>query len=127
MMWHAGLRGAIALTLCMQLGPWVDTLDAPGTRHILQTATFFLIVVFLFVFGGSTEVLLKTFKVPMGEESEPDKLWRTEASSASQTMLSHIDRKFMVPIFIGDERLEAQVDESLKEMEVEDALKKLGL
>jgi len=127
MMWHAGLRGAIALTLCMQLGPWVDVLDAPGTRHILQTATFLLICVFMLVFGGSTEILLEALKVPMGDESDPEKLYRTETSGATQILLANIDRNLMAPLFIGDERAEAQIDESLKEMEVEEALKKIGL
>merc|ERR1719386_641168 len=105
MMWHAGLRGAIALTLCMQLGPWVDVLDGPRTRHILQTATYFLICVFLLVFGGSTEALLKYLKIDTGKQTDPDKLWRGEIPEAIQKGFSSLDENIFVPLLIGDAAL----------------------
>jgi NhaP-type Na+/H+ or K+/H+ antiporter len=41
MMTHAGLRGAIAMVLCMELGDWVDKEEGEGTTQMLQTCTFF--------------------------------------------------------------------------------------
>lgn len=74
MMWHAGLRGGIALVLCFGLGDWVDVLDGEGTRAALTEATFALICVFLLVFGGSTQLCLKLLKIPMGGTSDPSEL-----------------------------------------------------
>ncbi|CAE7656908.1 SLC9A8 [Symbiodinium pilosum] len=53
MMWHAGLRGGIALVLTLELEKWVDE-DAPGTRDTLRNATIFIIVFFLLFFGSRT-------------------------------------------------------------------------
>lgn len=36
---HAGLRGAIALVLCWELGDWVDELEGAGTKETLVTST----------------------------------------------------------------------------------------
>jgi len=122
MIWHAGLRGGIALVLCMQLGPWVDKLDGPETRHILQTGTCFLICVFLLVFGGSTELLLKKFGIPMGEETAPDYLYRKEASGKMQDLFAWLNDKFMVPVFVGNARRAAKRKE-IEEMDAEVVLK----
>jgi len=124
MIWHAGLRGAIALTLCMQLGPWVDILDGPGTRHILHSATYFLICVFLLVFGGSTEVLLKFFKIDMGKQTDPESLYRSEVHEAIQVGFASLDENVLVPLFIGDANMAAKIQESDKDTNVEDVLKR---
>ena len=123
MIWHAGLRGAIALTLCMQLGPWVDALDGPGTRHILQTATYFLICVFLLVFGGSTEAMLRYLNVPMGKETDSEKLYKSEVPGALQNGLASLHDNVFVPLFVGDAKLAAQFSESDKGKEVEEVLR----
>uniref|UniRef100_A0A7S1F7Y0 Cation/H+ exchanger transmembrane domain-containing protein n=1 Tax=Noctiluca scintillans TaxID=2966 RepID=A0A7S1F7Y0_NOCSC len=78
MMWHGGLRGAIALVLAMELGPWVDELDGEGTSAILHTATFMVIVVFLFVFGGTTQFFLNFFRIPVNVDAPSDYLSRKE-------------------------------------------------
>lgn len=101
MMWHGGLRGAIALTLCMQLGPWVDRIDGEGTCKILHMATFLIIVVFLLVFGGSTQFCLTKLKIPMGEHTAEDKLWKTEVDGRIGRTIRWLDATVMVPLFIG--------------------------
>ena len=95
MMWHAGLRGGIALVLCMELGPWVDKIETTCNRHTLQTATYLLIIVFLMVFGGSTESCLRKLKVPMGKEidSAPDSLYKTEMSDTGKETLGWLNDK----------------------------------
>jgi NhaP-type Na+/H+ or K+/H+ antiporter len=134
MMWHAGLRGAISLTLCMQLGPWVDALDGPNTRKILQTGTFFLICVFLVVFGGSTTACLKKCGINMGGTHDPDALFNTETPSGLKSVMGKLDERVLNPIFIGskmeresDRVYEADVEQVLadglkQDFAVEDAL-----
>merc|ERR1719326_1164642 len=50
----AGLRGGIALALVMELGDWVPE----EARDILHQATFALVLVFLLLFGGTTQCVL---------------------------------------------------------------------
>lgn len=123
MMWHAGLRGAIALTLCMSLGSWVDALDGPETRHILTTGTAFVIGVFLLVFGGSTEACLRKLKIPMGEQTEVDKLYRKETHGVAQSIFTRLNERFMIPVFVGDARRAAKIKDTDAGLEVEDVLK----
>jgi len=124
MIWHAGLRGAIALTLCMQLGPWVDVLDGPRTRHILQTATYLLICVFLLVFGGSTEGMLKYHNIDMGKQTDSGQIYRTEVPGAIQRAFASLDEFVFVPLFIGDAELAAKINEGDKDTDVEEVLKR---
>ncbi|CAJ1335681.1 unnamed protein product [Effrenium voratum] len=70
MMWHAGLRGGIALVLTLELGPWVEA-EGPGTKDKLRNATVLIIVFFLLFFGGSTKVLLRLLGIPMEGEAKP--------------------------------------------------------
>jgi len=81
MMWHAGLRGGIALVLTLELGPWVDQ-ELPGTKNKLRNATVLVIVFFLMIFGGSTKVLLKCLDIPMEGDAPPlaihhGRFWRS--------------------------------------------------
>ena len=77
MMWHAGLRGAIALVLCWELGAWVDIIEGEGTKETLVTATLVVIVAFLLVLGGSTQCLLHALGIRMGEDVPDDYLTQT--------------------------------------------------
>eukprot|EP00931_Biecheleriopsis_adriatica_P092347 TRINITY_DN66154_c0_g1_i1.p1 TRINITY_DN66154_c0_g1~~TRINITY_DN66154_c0_g1_i1.p1 ORF type:complete len:646 (+),score=98.79 TRINITY_DN66154_c0_g1_i1:25-1938(+) len=70
MMWHAGLRGGIALVLVLELGPWVDEI-APRARDKVRNATVVTIVVFLLLFGGSTKLLLTCLDIPMQDKAQP--------------------------------------------------------
>merc|ERR1719436_1240966 len=68
MMWHAGLRGGIALVLALKLGPWVDETEGPKTLEMIRNGTLVVICGFLLVFGGTTELLLKRLGIRMGDE-----------------------------------------------------------
>jgi len=128
MMWHAGLRGAIALTLCMEFGEWVDVLNGPGTRRTLQTATYLMIVVFLLIFGGTTDNVLAYWGIPMGDESSPDKLYRSELPGPLHDVFAFMDEKIMQPLFIGEEKQQAherQITNLDKEDDAQVALKKV--
>lgn len=109
MIWHAALRGAISLTLCMEIGDWADRNNGPETRKILQTSTFFMICVFLLVFGGSTESFLKKLGIPMGDESSRDKLYRTEVTTWAQKCCAWVDTQVAMPLFVGTDRDPAHV------------------
>jgi sodium/hydrogen exchanger 8 len=103
MMWHAGLRGGIALALAWELGPWVDA-EGAGTRHALQTATFLVIIFFLAFFGGSTSFSLKYLGIPIGTDAPEDVLSKTEplASGASQGIMKKLDEVVLTPLLIGN-------------------------
>mmetsp|Transcript_48802 Transcript_48802/g.116012 ORF Transcript_48802/g.116012 Transcript_48802/m.116012 type:complete len:660 (-) Transcript_48802:190-2169(-) len=62
MMWHAGLRGGIALTLVMQLNDWAEQ------KTVLVTATFLVISLLLVVMGGSTDFMLNFLGIETGVE-----------------------------------------------------------
>jgi NhaP-type Na+/H+ or K+/H+ antiporter len=129
MMWHAGLRGAISLTLCMQLGPWVDALDGPETRHLLQTGTYCLICVFLLVFGGTTTACLKKCGIKMGGSHDPSKMYNSETPSGLKHLIDFADTKVLAPLFVGEQspRVSDQVLEIDVEQVLADGLKKEGL
>eukprot|EP00927_Polykrikos_kofoidii_P018198 TRINITY_DN18390_c0_g1_i1.p1 TRINITY_DN18390_c0_g1~~TRINITY_DN18390_c0_g1_i1.p1 ORF type:complete len:701 (-),score=118.49 TRINITY_DN18390_c0_g1_i1:171-2273(-) len=112
MMWHAGLRGGIALSLVLDLGDWVDALDGQGTKSLLRNATFLLIGVFLLVFGGSTEAMLNWLGLPMGDSVDKDALFYEEGDKTSLTyaFFSRINRKFIMSLLVGSERMVQQSD-----------------
>eukprot|EP00929_Paragymnodinium_shiwhaense_P025133 TRINITY_DN15277_c0_g1_i1.p1 TRINITY_DN15277_c0_g1~~TRINITY_DN15277_c0_g1_i1.p1 ORF type:complete len:611 (-),score=106.31 TRINITY_DN15277_c0_g1_i1:189-2021(-) len=93
----AGLRGGIALALVLELGPWVPY----ASRELLQQITFYLVFVFLMVFGGTTQLVLTLCGIPMGEETSPDELWARSAEPLAANMLSWIDDRIMMPMLVG--------------------------
>lgn len=118
MMWHAGLRGAIAMALSLDLGPWVDVLDGPGTRRALQTATFLLICVFLLLFGGTTTLALKACGISMGRKEPADALSRTELQGPLLDVLRTLDRKIFAPLLLGhgDKHYTNEGEDDLEEL-----------
>lgn len=74
MMWHSGLRGGIALVLALEI-------DATWCQHkaTILNATFFIICVFLLIFGSTTEMCLQKLDMlsEAGEKPTPiDSAWR---------------------------------------------------
>jgi len=120
MMWHAGLRGAIALALSLELGKWVDVLDGAGTRRALQTATFFLICTFLLIFGGSTSACLNHLGIPVGVDQPANYLSKTEDMGPMKGFLRYVDDKLLKPVLIGEEHSHDSTEE---EKDVEDLLR----
>lgn len=123
MMWHAGLRGAIALALSLELGKWVDEIDGAGTRTALQTATFFLICTFLLVFGGSTTACLRMLKIPNGSNQPADYLSKTENHGHLCALLSWLDRAVLAPLLIGKRANNPVTPVSEEEQDIEERLK----
>merc|ERR1712151_90557 len=67
MMWHGGVcRGGVSLWMAYSLEDWLET----GVKQRLVNATFILICVFLFLFGGSTSAMMTLLRLPMGRMVE---------------------------------------------------------
>ena len=64
MMWAAGLRGAIAIGLAMDL-------PTPH-RYTMLTTTCMIVLFTTLVFGSSTTLLLKLLNIPTGVEEPTD-------------------------------------------------------
>lgn len=95
MMWHAGLRGGIALVLCLTLGDWVDR----EVKSRLIQATTLLICVFLLVFGGSTEFFLRRLGIPVGD---PPPMYLS--SSSVGRFLGMISKRILKPVLKGKKK-----------------------
>lgn len=61
MMWHAGLRGGIAMALVLEMKD-----DSKHEADKLRVATFFVTCLSLVALGGSTQFFLKRLGVQMG-------------------------------------------------------------
>jgi len=106
MMWHAGLRGGIALALTLQLGSWVDETEGEGAKDTLRNATVIVILVFLVFFGGTTKILLQCFKIPMGGDSKP-----MHHHHGSFWQLMHTIRaRFLTPVLVGRVKADARFE-----------------
>jgi len=76
MMWHAGLRGGIALCLVMQIGDWVENPEdlqnpeKPSRKTVLVTATFLVITLLLVIMGGTTDMMLEKLQIETGVKEE---------------------------------------------------------
>eukprot|EP00933_Yihiella_yeosuensis_P023635 TRINITY_DN18399_c0_g2_i1.p1 TRINITY_DN18399_c0_g2~~TRINITY_DN18399_c0_g2_i1.p1 ORF type:complete len:670 (+),score=90.87 TRINITY_DN18399_c0_g2_i1:46-2010(+) len=101
MMWHAGLRGGIALVLCLQIGDWADALDGAETRQTLINATVAVICAFLLIFGGSTYFFLNLLGIPMGQELPFDYLYTSTLFSCTKTGFSFLQRRVLWPMLVG--------------------------
>eukprot|EP00434_Breviolum_minutum_P019046 symbB.v1.2.016791.t1/scaffold1270.1/size227213/3 len=112
MMWHAGLRGAIALVLCWELGDWVDELEGAGTKETLVTSTLVVICVFLLTFGGTTQLMLHCLGIRTGEDAPEDYL-SGHMLSCSKTCATILDKNCLWPCLVGDPSTK---DESLAEL-----------
>eukprot|EP00928_Gymnodinium_smaydae_P086714 TRINITY_DN71159_c0_g1_i1.p1 TRINITY_DN71159_c0_g1~~TRINITY_DN71159_c0_g1_i1.p1 ORF type:complete len:603 (-),score=126.65 TRINITY_DN71159_c0_g1_i1:112-1920(-) len=112
MMWHAGLRGGIAVVLVLDLGPWVDA----GTKEVLRNATLLLVCVFLLVFGGSTEILLKALKIPLG--NPPPMYVR---GGCFQRFMGRVDGSVLQPILVGPHETRQEMHGGIVEKILADA------
>jgi len=127
MMWHAGLRGGIALVLALELGEWVDQEDGEGTHNEIVGATLLIIMAFLALFGSSTELFLKLSGVKTGQDVDVHKLFDAESAGFTVRGIRWIHRKLLFPIFVGDRRRQDLVNEEIKNLELEEVLEESNL
>lgn len=117
MMWHAGLRGGIALVLCLQLGEWVDMENGPGTRQALSGTTVAIITIFLLVFGGSTNFCLKKLGIPTGQDYDEDYLSRHSVMDCTRSSFNWIDERLLWPCLVGAGTRQAWREDRAKQEE----------
>merc|ERR1712232_1540420 len=103
MMWHAGLRGGIALVLTLELKPWVNEINPmpagyQTARETLRNATILVICTFLLIFGGTTEIFLKLLGVPLGDERED----MTHKDGCFRQNLKKFKYTCLYPVLVGD-------------------------
>jgi len=91
MMWWAGLRGAIAFALSMQIY-W----DA---GPVLVTTTLMIVVITVVVFGTPTAVLLTKLKIPVGVEEDEHTSPNTIHPEDKVHWFISFDRKRLKPFF----------------------------
>jgi NhaP-type Na+/H+ or K+/H+ antiporter len=101
MMWHAGLRGGIALVLTLQLGHWVPWQQ----REQLRNATLIVIIAFLLIFGGSTHYFLKLLRIPMGSERKEMK----HKNGRLRTSVLWTEQTLIEPLLVGSQSVERQL------------------
>jgi len=115
MMWHAGLRGGIALVLCLQLGDWADLQNGEGTRALLTETTVAVIAVFLLVFGGSTQFCLKQLGISVGEEYADDHLSKNDVMDCTRRGFRRIDNYVLWPLLVGNASRRQYEEEKVEE------------
>jgi len=86
MMWHAGLRGGIAMALCLEI-------QAAKDPEKLQEATLATICFFLVVFGGSTKAFLQYFEIPMGTDAPEDVLCKNRYEARHTSLAYSVARR----------------------------------
>jgi len=106
MMWHAGLRGGIALVLVLEMGDWVDVNNGPGTKQVLLNTTVVVIVVFLMIFGGTTKFALRKLGIPMGVEVDERYLYDRSLLNCVHGVFTSVDAWVMQPLLRAPEQEE---------------------
>merc|ERR1712187_960743 len=104
MMWHGGVcRGGLSLVLAMDLGPWVDEQNGPGTKKRLQNATFIMICAFLLLFGGTTSLCMRWLGLPMGDDvcKERSLYDTTDKHGWAWRSMRWLQKHIMVPLLVG--------------------------
>jgi len=122
MMWHAGLRGGIALALNLEVGPWADEIDGLRTRQTLRNSTFFVICIFLLGFGGTTGVMLRRLRISVGIEVPHDRLYERETTEFLRFIGVWIHDHVFAPVLVGDERLKQLISGKHSNLHLEEVL-----
>jgi hypothetical protein len=103
MMCHAGLRGGIALVLVLDMGTWVDDLEGDGSRDVLRNGTLVVIVCFLLIFGGSTEMFLKLLGIRLGDQVDSNELLcKKDHQGRFMRGMRLLHERIVFPMLVGD-------------------------
>jgi len=94
MLWFAGLRGAIAMAL---------SLDVPidATRPVIFTTTLVIVLFTVLLMGGSTPTILAKLQIPMGGHGgeAPGGEDPAEVAARPEDKFSSFDRLYLKPFF----------------------------
>lgn len=103
MIWHAGLRGAISLWLCMHIHEWMDDIEGPGTRLAVETGVLILLVALTAIFASSTKTCLKMVGMRMGEHFAHDHLSKAELRPEMSVLMVWVNDNILFPALVGSE------------------------
>jgi len=126
MIWHAGLRGGIAENLSMQIGPWLNDLEGPQAKETVRSSVFMVVVVYVIIFGGTTNFFLKLFNIPMGGEHAENALSEKEKGIEDSAALWFLHERIFKPMLVGStlEKENADCDSEIgEEADIEELLK----
>lgn len=111
MMCHAGLRGGIALVLVLELGGWVDETEGAGSKETLRNAALVVIVGFLCLFGGTTQLCLKLLGIRMGDEVDSNELlYNDHEHGCFMRFMVKLRGKAVLPILVGSHPKTVRMD-----------------
>lgn len=97
MMWHAGLRGGIALTLALQLNDWCEH------KAVLVTGTFIVIFCLMVLMGSTIDFMLNLCKIETGCAAEDVTYKDLHSAAQGGTGLgSSLHRRVLHPLMVGD-------------------------
>lgn len=113
-LFHAGLRGAVAFVLALEFLQGDTSGEAPTDYWVATTIAVIFFTVF--GFGGTTALLVKF----LGIKEEGEKQHVTEVSSAYTEVFGVWERKWIAPIFVAARALdELVVDDGAENKEDE--------
>jgi sodium/hydrogen exchanger 8 len=103
MLWHAGLRGGIALTLALQLNDWCEH------KAVLVTGTFIVIFALMVVMGSTIDFMLNLCKIEQGcvQETVDYKDLHSAAQDAKGAQ-GWLHSKVLHPMMVGDAAVQKQ-------------------
>jgi len=103
MLWHAGLRGGIALTLALQLNDWCEH------KAVLVTGTFIVIFAMMVMMGSTIDFMLNLCKIEQGcsQESMHYKDLHSAAQDGTGAQ-SWFHNKVLHPVLVGDAVVQKQ-------------------
>jgi len=105
MMWHAGLRGGIALVLTLEIGRWVEKANtAVDVVEKMRNGTLVVICAFLLVFGGTTKLALTGLHIRCGKDViGHSNLFRSgDVHGTFWSFVTKLNENVLGPVLIGE-------------------------
>jgi NhaP-type Na+/H+ or K+/H+ antiporter len=104
MMWHAGLRGGIALTLALQLNDWAEH------KAVLVTGTFIVIFCLMVMMGSTIDAMLNLCNIEQGCVTEAVSYRDLHiAAIEAKGMGSSFHIRVLHPMLVGDAAIQKQL------------------
>jgi sodium/hydrogen exchanger 8 len=104
MMWHAGLRGGIALTLALQLNEWCEH------KAVLVTGTFIVIFCLMVMMGSTIDAMLNLCKIETGCVTEPVSYKDIHlAAQDAKGLGSSMHLRVLHPLLVGDATMQKRL------------------
>mmetsp|Transcript_18315 Transcript_18315/g.28279 ORF Transcript_18315/g.28279 Transcript_18315/m.28279 type:complete len:204 (+) Transcript_18315:3-614(+) len=98
MLWFSGLRGAVSYA-CSRMFP-----DDNGNRHPFVVITMSIVLITVFLLGGTSELVLDTLKIPTEIDENEQMIGRREG--VQNGIVRSLNEKYICPILIRDYKIE---------------------